>query len=116
MITEDQPEPLETYAWLCADRDCDTMYCYKSTRDSQTVTELRQAKQLTNFHDAGLAKATKKINSILKKLEKANGSKKRKLSFIGFQNRLLLVWAEYGVVGPDDDEKTIRKALKLRRR
>ena len=109
---------VETYAWLCADQQCDKMDCYKSTWDSQTVCGLWGASALSEFHDARLAGATKKINAVFDRLEKSNRkskrSKERKLSFIKFQNRLLLVWAGYGRVGPDDDFKTIKKALKLK--
>jgi hypothetical protein len=105
--------PIETYAWLCADQQCNTIDCYKSSWDSQTVCKLWGATELTSFHDAKLADATKKINSIIGRIEKGNKSKGRKLSFIKFQNRLLLIWASYGVVGPYDDHKTVAKALKL---
>ena len=111
-----RPTPEPTYAWMCGDRECDTMICYKSAWNSQTVTNLWQAKELTPFHDAALADATKRINAILQRIERGNKDKKRKLSFISFQSRLLLVWAGYGAVGPDDDERTIMKALKLRPR
>jgi hypothetical protein len=80
------------------------------------VCSLWDAAELTSFHDAELAHATKKINAIVRRIEKGNKDKKRKLSFIKFQNRLFLVWAGYGVVGPDDDNKTVMKALKLRSR
>jgi hypothetical protein len=109
-----QGPTVETYAWLCADQQCDKMDCYKSTWDSQTVCELWQTSGLSSFHDRDLAEATKKINSILGRIEKSNRDKKRKLSFIKFNNRLMIIWAGYGVVGPDDDFKTIKKALKLR--
>ena len=113
-MTVNQPKtPLETYAWLCGDRNCDTMDCYKSPFNSQTVCKLWGAKELSDFHDVELAAATTKINAILSRTEKGNKDKKRKLSFIKFQDRLLLVWAGYGVVGPNDDLKTIKKALKL---
>jgi hypothetical protein len=116
MVDTGGKTPVETYAWLCGDQRCDTIDCYKSSWDSQTVTHLWEAKELTSFHDAELSKATKKINGILTKIEKGNKDKKRKLSFIEFQNRLLIVWAGYGVVGPDDDDKTVMKALGLRSR
>jgi hypothetical protein len=103
-----------TYDWICGDQRCDTIDCFKDILDHQTVTHLWEAKGLTSFHDAELAQATKKIKTILSRIEKGNKNKKRKLSFIQFQNRLLLVWAEYGVVGPYDDDKTIMKALNLR--
>jgi hypothetical protein len=105
--------PIETYAWLCADQQCNTIDCYKSSWNSQTVCKLWGATELTSFHDTELAAATKKINSILSRIDRGNKDKKRKLSFIKFQNRLLLIWAAYGVVGPYDDHKTIVKALKL---
>src|SRR5262245_13625796 len=111
-------DKIKTYAWLCGDRDCDTMLCFKDTWDSQTVCGLWGASELTQFHDAKLAAATVKINAIFDCLEKANKKakrhKERKLSFIKYQNRLLLVWAGYGLVGPDADFKTIKKTLKLR--
>jgi hypothetical protein len=106
-------KPIETYAWLCADQQCDTIDCYRSSWDSQTVCKLWGATELTRFHDAELASATKKINAILGRIEKGNRNRKRKLSFIKFDNRLLLIWAGYGVVGPDDDHRTIVKALRL---
>jgi hypothetical protein len=112
MIDTGKPK-IETYAWLCADQQCDAMDCYKSERNSQTVCKLWTVSALSDFHDAELAEATNKINAILKRLEKRNRDKKRKLSFIHHQNRLLLVWAGYGRIGPDDDFKVIKKALKL---
>jgi len=108
--------PLETYMWIFADPQGNTIDCFKSRFDEQTVCSLWEAKELTSFHDAGLAQATKKINAIVSRIEKGNKNKKRKLSFVKFQNGLFLVWAEYGAVGPDDDDKAIMKALKLRSR
>src|SRR5262245_43968908 len=113
MIDTGKP-PIETYQWLCADQQCDKMDCFKSLEDSQTVCKLWTVTALSDFHDAELAEATDKINAILNRLEKGNNDKERKLSFIKHRNRLLLVWAEYGRVGPDDDFKVIKKALKLR--
>jgi len=113
MVVNDPKTPIETYSWLCGDPKCDTVDCYKSKLDYQTVCKLWGAKELSNFHDAELAAATTKINAVLSRIEKGNKDKKRKLSFIKFQDRLLLVWAGYGVVGPYDDFKTIKKALKL---
>jgi hypothetical protein len=69
---------------------------------------------VTPFHDAELAQATKEINAVLSRLEKGNKDSGRKLSLIEFQNRHLLVWAEYGAVGPYDDEATIIEALGLK--
>ena len=80
------------------------------------MAKLWEAAELTEFHDAELARATKEINAIYSRLERNNRNRERKLSLIEFQNRHLLVWARYGVVGPEDDEETIKKALKLKGR
>jgi len=105
---------IQTYAWLCGDRDCDTMFSYKSPRDMQTVCILWEATAISDFHDKELAEAMKKINAILTRVEKSNKDKKRKLSFIKYDNQLMVIWAKYGLVDPHDDFKTIKKALKLR--
>lgn len=107
-------KPVETYDYIFADQQGDTIDCFKSTADRQTVCKLMAVTQLADFHDAALAEATVKINAIFARLEKANRIKGRHLSFIEHGNRLLLIWASYGRVGPDDDFKTIRKALKLK--
>jgi hypothetical protein len=104
---------IETYMWICGDLDCKTIDCFKANDLSQTVCGLWEAKEVTDFHDDELVQATKKINAIVSRIEKGNKNKKRNLSFLHFRNRLFLIWAEYGVVGPDDDDKTIMKALKL---
>lgn len=88
--------------------------CYLYDKAEQTLTNLWEVEELTEFHDAELAKATKEINAILSGVEKRNKNPERKLSFILFQNRHLLVWARYDAVGPDDDEKTLEKALRLK--
>jgi len=108
------PKSPETYDAICADRNCDTIDCFKDPLDRQTVTKLWEAGGLTSFHDAELAQATKEINTILGKIEKGNKDRKRKLSFVKFRNRLFLVWAGYGAVGSHDDEKTVMKALRLK--
>ena len=104
---------IQTYNWVCADRDCDMMLCYKSPKSFQTVCILWEA-GLSDFHDKELAEATKKINTIIKRLDKSNKDKQRKLSFIKYDDQLMLIWALYGAVGPDDHFKAIKKALKLR--
>ena len=114
--TRPNGKPIETYTWICGDQQCDTIDCFKDPFNYQTVCRLWEAKEPTSFHDAELSQATKKINAIVSRIEKGNKNKKRKLSFIKFQNRLFLTWAQYGVVGPDDDDRTIMKALKLRSR
>src|SRR5262249_27097877 len=98
-----------TYQWLCADQQCNNIDCFKGERDTQTVCKLWGARAVSSFHDAALADATKKINSILSRIERSNKNKKRKLSFIKFQNRLLLVWAGYARWG---HTTTIRPSLR----
>jgi hypothetical protein len=78
------------------------------------LTGLWEAGELTAFHDSQMAKATKEINAILSRVEKSNRDPQRKLSWVQFKNRHFLVWATYGVVGPDDDEATIVKSLGLK--
>ncbi len=106
-----KPKPPEPkYSWVRKDK---TVSCFKGS-GGQTVIKLWEAAELSSFHDAELARATKEINAILSKLEKNNKDPDRGPSFIEFQNRHFLVWASYDVVGPDDDEKTIIKALRLK--
>ena len=80
----------------------------------QTVFNLWEAAELTEFHDADLARATKEINAITEKIASSNKDSTRTLSLIEFQGRHLLVWAYYDGVTPDDDDDTIIKALKLK--
>jgi len=82
---------------------------------AQTVMGLWEAEELSDFHDADLARATKEINAIVDRVEKSNENPKRTLSLIRFQNRHLMVWAHYDSVTPYDDEDTIIEALKLRK-
>ena len=109
-------KPIETYTWICGDQQCDTIDCFKSRDNRQTVCNLWTVSAFADFHDTALAEATKKINAIISRLQRGNRDKTRKLSFVQHQNRLLLVWAGYGRVGPDDEFKVIKKALKLRSR
>ncbi|HEY2457809.1 MAG TPA: hypothetical protein VGI13_10940 [Candidatus Acidoferrum sp.] len=101
------------YSWILS---TDGVVCYKNPTAFQTLTNLWEAGELSTWHDADLAKATKKINTILGDLEKKNKDSKRKLSFVQFQNRHFLVWANYGFVGPDDDDATIEKTLRLKQK
>ena len=107
-----KPKP-KTYNWTSKNGK---VICYASKTSKCTVSGLWEAAELTGFHDAELAQATKEINAILSEIEKGNKEPERELSFIQFQNRHFLVWAGYGVVGPDDDDKTIQKTLRLRAR
>jgi hypothetical protein len=106
-------EPATTYDWICGDMYCKTVDCFRDPLSHQCVARLWEA-TASEFHDAELARATKQINGILNKIEKGNKDPKRKLSLIKFQNRHLLVWAGYGLVGAYDDERTVIKALGLK--
>lgn len=105
-----KPKPETKYAFTIKDKK---VSCFKSPQGGQTVVGLWEANQ-SEFHDAELARATKEINEILRRVEKNNRDPERTLSLIEFENRHFLVWASYGTVGPSDDDKTIIKTLKLK--
>jgi hypothetical protein len=93
-----------------------SVVCFKDSAGGQTITSLWETGEASLWHDEVLKKATKEINAILGKVDKANKDKKRVLSLIEYQNRHLLVWATYeDVVNSADDEPTVRKALKLKK-
>jgi hypothetical protein len=112
MATEKRkpPKPL-TRTWVL---DPHGMTCYVAPESYQTLTGLWETTELTAFHDAELARATKEINGILAALEKSNKDSTRTLSFVRFRNQQFLVWARYGAVAQWDEEKTIIKELKLK--
>ncbi len=99
-----------TYSWV---KKGTKVNCFKGTGTCHVAT-LWETEELTAFHDADLAGATKKINAILEKIQKNNRDSKRALSFIQFQNRHFLVWSTCGGVTPYDEEATIIKALGLK--
>ena len=90
------------------------VYCCVSETSTCTVSKLWEVAQLTSFHDAKLQKATKEINAILDGVRKGRRDEKRELCLIQIQDRHLLVWSEEGLVGPHDDDKTVRKMLRLK--
>ena len=114
-VIKPTPKPTETYDYIWADQAGTKIDCFKSTANRQTVCKLWQVGALQPFHDAALAGATAKINAILARLERGNRDKSRHLSFVQFQNRLMLVWASYGRISADDGLKVIRKRLQLKR-
>jgi hypothetical protein len=99
------------YSWMKIGSD---VYCFTSPQGWQTVTNRWEATELTPFHDAELAQATKDINSILMKVQKNNKDRSRTLSFVQYNSRHFLVWAKYDAVGPYDDHKKIEKELRLK--
>ncbi len=88
--------------------------CFKSSRSMQTVNGLWELNAPTEFHDAKLAKATIEINTILDRVAASNKDPSRGLGFILIGSSPLLVWAEYGAVGSDDDTETIASAVGLK--
>ena len=105
------PKKPPKYSWI---ESADGVVCYRNPSGFQTLTGLWEVGALTAFHDSEMAKATKEINAILSRVEQSNRDPKRNLSWVQFQNRHLLVWASYDVIGPDDDDATIIKALRLK--
>jgi len=106
------PISAQKYSWNLSSEG---LNCFKYTASYQTVKKLWEAQEFTSFHDARLAEATAQINAILSRVDENNKDPERTLSFIQFQNRLLLCWAKYGAIGPSDDDGAIGKALKLRK-
>lgn len=90
--------------------------CCTSKDSTCTVSNLWEVAELTAFHDAELQQATKEINGILQGITKASKDTNRELSFIQIKDRHFLVWVHPGIVGPDDDDKTVRKMLRLKAR
>jgi hypothetical protein len=101
----------KTYTWTSSGGKIN---CCTSKDSTCTVSKLWEVAQLTDFHDADLQQATQEINGILADIEKGNKDKTRNLSFIQIKDRHFLVWTTPGLVGPDDDDDTIRKMLRLK--
>jgi hypothetical protein len=104
-----KPKP-KKYSWILSPTG---VKCFKSDIGGQEVMGLWEAEE-SIFHDAELARATREINDILRQVDEKNEDPDRQLGFIEVENRLLLVWSTYDVVGPDDDPDTIRRALRLK--
>ena len=88
------------------------LLCIRGPGDSCIVTSLWEADG--EFYDPRLTRATEEINDILGWLRKENKDRNKELSFIKVENRLLLVWTEHGMIGPDDDPDSVKKALGLK--
>ena len=99
------------YSWSSKDG---RVYCCTSETSDCTVSKLWEVAELTTFHDAELRDATKEINAILDDVRKTNQDEDRHLSFIQIKDRHFLVWADVGLVGPHDEDKTVRKMLRLK--
>ena len=90
------------------------MHCCTSETSTCTVSKLWEVSQLTSFHDAELQRATKEINGILDDIKKRNRGMDRELCFIQVRDRHFLVWSNEGLVTPADDDRTVRKMLRLK--
>lgn len=108
-----QAETTDTkkYSWSAKDG---RIHCCTSETSNCTVSKLWEVAQVTSFHDTELQKATKEINAILDGVKKGRKGEERELSLIQIKDRHLLVWSEEGLVGPDDDDKTVLKMLRLK--
>jgi len=105
-----KPKP-KSYDWTVKDGKVN---CFASQVSKCNVSGLWEVEELTSFHDAQLAQATKQINVILSRIEKGNKDPERNLSFIQFKNRHFLVWTNSMAIGLDDDDETIIKAFRLK--
>lgn len=101
----------KSYSWTTKDGK---VHCCTSETSTCTVSNFWEVGELTSFHDAQLRQATKEINAILEDIKKRNRQPERDLSFIQIKDRHFLVWAHHGLVGPDDDDDTVRKMLRLK--
>jgi hypothetical protein len=82
--------PAGKYNWV---KKNNHVTCAKGAGGQSIDPHLWEADELTDFHDADLMQATKEINAILTKIVNNNKDSTRKLSYIQFQNRHLLVLA-----------------------
>jgi hypothetical protein len=107
-MKEEKPKK---YSWSTKDG---RVYCCTSETSNCNVSKLWEVAQRTSFHDAELQQATKEINAILDEVRKGRRDDKRELCLIQIKDRHFLVWSEEGLVGPHDDDKAIRKKLRLK--
>ena len=111
--TPKKPKPPKTRDWSW-ERTGDGIWCYSSDKDLCTIVRLWEGRR-SEIHDAELQDATAEINRIIDRLERDNADTSRRLSFINFQGRLMLVWTHCGdVVSSYDDDAEIAKALKVK--
>jgi len=103
----------KSYSWSY-DEKTGKMNCCTSETSTCNLPKLWGVGELTTFHDAELAQATKEINAILDDVKKSNKDPNRHLSFIQIKDRHFLVWTNVGIVGAYDDNKTVHKMLRLK--
>jgi len=108
-----QPTPPPKRSWYIHPRT-KKLHCYKHDNNDCAVVGLWQA-AASELHDAELQSATDEINKILDRVEQDNEDSARRLSFIKFRRRWMLVWIhEAESITSENPEDQIAKALKLR--
>jgi hypothetical protein len=105
-----KPKPPK-YTWILTPSGVN---CFADPNGGQTLLPLWEVDTMSSFHDQTLASATKEINAILARCEASRASDDMVLSFIEFQDRLMLVWARYDVVSSYDEDEEIIKAFGLK--
>jgi hypothetical protein len=87
--------------------------CFSSPNGGQTLGLLWEPEALSSFHDEELAKATKEINAILKRVERSKPSEAHELSFVEFRTGSCWSGPRTIAVSPYDDDDVIAEALGL---
>jgi len=105
------------YAWAAL-KEPNIVTCFQSSDDTQIMgknpnSSLREARRLTPFHDAELARCTKEINAILAKVRKGNKDPNRELAFLRVPDGLFLAWTQHAI-GSEDDATEINRVLGIK--
>jgi hypothetical protein len=109
------PPPKPKFTWLMnPGPGGPEIDCVPSEEGGQIVLPLMETEASTEAHDEELQRCTREINALLERAAKENTDDDRVLSCIAFRNRLLLVWARYGAIGPDAPEDEVAKAVAIR--
>ena len=88
------------------------IFCFPSDNfKCLEANKLISVPQPQPFHDADLIQATREINTILKRVAKANSDTSRKLSFIVVGNQIMLAWTRAALVSSEDAVDKIRLAF-----
>ena len=58
-------KPVETYTWICADQQCDTIDCYKSPDNRQTVCKLWSVAGASDSPLKNFTGHTDEVNSVV---------------------------------------------------
>ena len=106
-----QANDKKKYSWSSKDG---RITCCTSETSTCNVSKLWEVGELTTFHDSALQEATKEINGILDEARRSNREKDRELNLIQIKDRHFLVWTHGGIVGPHDEDETVRKMLRLK--